>query len=46
MTTKEIVKYSSYVIGAITVVSLVNVAPAQVVILSLCALANLFYVNE
>jgi len=46
MDVKTIVKVVTYVLSAIAVVSLVNVAPVQVVVLTVSALANVFYVNK
>lgn len=46
MDSKTIVKYVTYVVGAVALVSLVHVAPVQVVVLGVCALANIFYVGR
>ena len=46
MDQKTIVKYATYVIGVITLASLIKVATLQVIILGICALANIFYVNS
>lgn len=46
MDAKTIVKYASYVVGAVALVSLVHVAPVQVVILAVCAGANILYVGR
>jgi len=46
MDTKRIVKIATYVVSAIALVSLVNVAPVQVGVLAVSALANIFYVEK
>ncbi len=46
MDTKTIVKYVTYVVSVVALVSLVNVAPVQVGVLVVSALANIFYVNK
>jgi len=46
MDAKRIVKISTYVVSAIALVSLVNVAPVQVGVLAVSALANIFYVEK
>ena len=46
MDTKTIVKYATYGVSVIALVSLVNVAPVQVVVLVVSGLVNVFYVNK
>ena len=46
MDKKEIVKYVTYVAGGVALVSLVTVAPLQSIVLGICALANIAYVNR
>jgi len=46
MDKKTIVKYVTYAVSAIALVSVVNVAPVQVLVLVGSALANILYVNK
>lgn len=46
MDTKTIVKYVTYVASAVALISVANVAPVQVGVLVVSALANIFYVNK
>ena len=46
MDTKTIVKYVTYVLSAVALISLANVAPVQVAVLVVSGLANVFYVNK
>ncbi len=46
MDTKTIVKYASYVIGAVALVSLFSTAPVQVLVLAACAAVNILYVGR
>lgn len=46
MNTKTIVKYVTYGVSTVALVSLANVAPVQVTVLVVSALVNVFYVNK
>ena len=46
METKQIVRYVSYAVSAIALVSLFGSAPLQVLILAACAAVNVFYVGK
>ena len=46
METKTIVKYVTYGISVVALVSLINVAPVQVIVLVASGLANVLYVNK
>ena len=46
MNTKTIVKYVTYGLSVIALISLVNVAPVQVGVLVVSAFANILYVNK
>lgn len=46
MDNKTIVKYVTYGLSVVALVSLVNVVPVQVTVLVVSALVNIFYVNK
>lgn len=46
MDTKTIVKYVSYVVGAVALVTLITSAPLQVIVLAVCAGVNILYVGK
>ena len=46
MDTKKIVKLVSYGVSTVALISLVTVAPVQVLVLVASAGANIFYVNK
>ena len=46
MDVKTIVKYVTYGVSVVALISLVNVAPVQVAVLVVSAFANILYVNK
>ena len=46
MDTKTIVKYVTYGLSVVALVSLANIAPAQVIVLVVSGLVNVLYVNK
>ncbi len=46
MDTKTIVKYVTYGVSVVALLSLANVAPVQVGVLVVSALVNILYVNK
>ena len=46
MDTKTVVKYVSYAVGVVALVSLFSTAPVQVVALAVCAGVNILYVGR
>lgn len=46
MSPQLIVKYVSYVVGVVALVSLIHVAQVQAIALGVCALVNIFYVKK